>query len=273
MTVANKPQKVITFGLWVTYLIPNIPFLRSPDNLEHGRSFDEVRTAYIFAVAGVPFWSIAISLVKVSVALTLLKFLQTTAWRTLLYSLIITLVGTMVAFIIWLLQPCRPISAYWDIFAPLDKCASLTTRGNIIVALSVIHILMDLVLTATPLAFIVRLHRPRRERVLLSMLIVVGLGACTASIAKTLTAQKLSSGEHMDDLAVELSVWNSVELFLASSAACMPALKPCVQWMIERMGFVMQKSYVASSLSNSVVLSKHSSGPGSRNGPGGDSLG
>ena len=103
--------------------------------------------------------------------------------------------------------------------------------------MSSINIATDLILSFSPLAFLLNLHRPLRERILLIVLMATGLAASAASIRKTQLVLQL--GEPVEEqlaTSVAISTWSMAEEFISVVAACMPMLKPLFQKLLDRMG-------------------------------------
>ena len=193
---------------------------------------------------GILVWAFAMASIKTSVALTLLRFLHTTPWRMFLYALIALQAATALSVLLFLTLQCRPLHAAWDpIWAasatdpnttPSTQAASpesatcwepvaLRTSSN---ASAALNIATDVALSLTPLAFLKRLQRPRRERALLAILMATGLAASAASLRKTVLVQGYGDPDQ-DYMALNVSIptWTCLEELLALIAACLPAAK------------------------------------------------
>ena len=179
----------------------------------------------------------SLSAIKTSIALTLLRFLTSFYWRVFLWSMIALQGIYFIANTIWLLLECHPISAAWDPLAPPGACVS---RARQLIASNTstgFTIATDVILALSPLAFIVKLHRPLFERFLLGFLMGIGLIASAASIRKYIVAK--AYGDPTADLvAASLSIvtWGMVEFSLSIIAACLPSLKVPLQRGLEYIG-------------------------------------
>ena len=176
--------------------------------------------------------------IKTSIALTLLRFLTSFIWRVALY-FIISIQGAMtIVSVFFLTLQCRPIRKAWDITMDQGSClspsgvriASVTTAG--------INIATDLLLSLIPLAFLVNLRRPLRERLLIMVLMAMGIAASVASIRKTTIVLKYGDpSEEPMDLNVSIPTWTLAEQFIGVTAACMPSLKNPIQKLLAKIGF------------------------------------
>jgi len=195
---------------------------------------------YKTAFFAIMIWSAAMTCIKVSAVLTLLRFLQSRAWRVFLWSVIALQAMMLVGNILYLLLQCRPIRNAWNIAAPKSSCLNLDSSTDITIVISVINVVTDIILSVVPLTFLATLNRPFRERVLIIILMATGLLASAATIRRLLITTEYSK-PGADFLALNLinPTWTCAEEFLAVTAVCMPTLKNPIQKLLAAMGFVV----------------------------------
>jgi len=206
-----------------------------------------IKLAYL----AVPLWNLAMTLIKTSVALTLLsRFypLSTTTrwWRPLLLTLITVQAIYLVANTAWTFTKCRPLAAAWDYSTPNAIC--LTLQIDLLVSSigSAVNITTDILLSLAPMVAVLwRLRRPRRERILICCLTGLGLLASGASIAKSAMVGEWAPDkpEQQDTWAVAVSIatWTVAEMFIAVFGACSPSLKGPIERLLGRWGILLNK--------------------------------
>jgi hypothetical protein len=136
---------------------------------------------------------------------------------------------------------CRPFSIYWDpsaFFRPGG--VSCIPRGIItanIIANSTINVTTDLIFSFVPIAFIYKLHRPRAEKIFLSILMTLGLGASTFAILRTARLRTFNR-DKQDFLRgnVMPALWATLEQEVAMIAATVPTLRNFGQNLLVRAG-------------------------------------
>lgn len=215
-------------------------------------TFTTMTHAIKFAYLAVPLWNLAMTLIKTSVALTLLaRFhpLSTTTrwWRPLLLTLITLQIIYFVANTAWTFTKCRPLAAAWDYSTPNAIC--LTLRTDLIVSSigSAVNITTDILLSLAPMVAVLwRLRRPRRERILICCLTGVGLLASGASVAKAVMVGQWAPDQAEKDswaIAVSIATWTVAEMFIAVFGACSPSLKGPIERVLRRWGILLNKGY------------------------------
>src|SRR5207247_2639336 len=99
-------------------------------------------------------WLWAMAIIKVSVALTLLRFQNTIRWRIFLYPIIGVLIAHLVGNTIFLFNACHPLAGWWDPTTPGAVCVS---NLSIVIASDVsssISITSDVLLSLSPIVFL-----------------------------------------------------------------------------------------------------------------------
>ncbi|KAH8731748.1 hypothetical protein GQ44DRAFT_755145 [Phaeosphaeriaceae sp. PMI808] len=199
----------------------------------------------VFVAQAIWYWSI--TLTKVSVALLLLRLKPGRRWKSFLYSMIVLVILTGVMQTCFLFLQCRPFSVYWDRSLSAKgitvKCISVTFINGNIYANSTVNITTDLIFSFIPITFIRKLHRPRREKIFISVLMGLGLFASTFSVLRTLMLQKFGEKDFYRN-NVMLTLWATLELEVALIAATIPTLRSFVNKSLIQLGlyFYDQKS-------------------------------
>ncbi|KAE8147840.1 hypothetical protein BDV25DRAFT_159470 [Aspergillus avenaceus] len=176
---------------------------------------------------------LGISLVKVSLALFLLRFAaqNKVLWRVIIGALVFLIVFT-IACILTLILQCIPVEAAWN-FALKEsaRCYSMDTYLAIGEFNSAINILTDFVFATLPVFMFSRIQVNKRTRITLMGILSLGYFACAAGIVKTVLQSKIfnESDPYRD---CQYLIWNCVELNVGILAASFPTIKPLVKSLI-----------------------------------------
>jgi hypothetical protein len=203
-------------------------------------SFNRRRRALELLFISQVFWYWSITLVKLSVALILLRVKHAhRRWRVFLYATMTLLIIAAVVQTLFLFLQCRPFSVFWDprVFrkGPV-KCFKRSIINGNIVAFSTVQVAVDLMFSFIPITFIRKLNRPRREKVFMCVLMALGLFASCAAIIRTLTLQEFYRSQDMFRTNVTVALWAVVEQQFALIAATIPTLKAFVEKALIRIG-------------------------------------
>lgn len=203
-------------------------------------SFTRRRRALELLFISQVFWYWSITLVKLSVALILLRVKRSQRrWRIFLYAIMgLLLIAAVVQTLFQFLQ-CRPFSVFWDprIFRQgRVKCFKRSVINGNIVAFSTVQVAVDIMFSFIPITFIRKLNRPRREKIFMCALMALGLFASCAAIVRTMTLQEYYRSRDMFRIHVTVALWAVVEQQFALIAATIPTLKAFVEKALLRMG-------------------------------------
>ncbi|KAH7390634.1 hypothetical protein BKA66DRAFT_459426 [Pyrenochaeta sp. MPI-SDFR-AT-0127] len=192
-----------------------------------------IRLAFI----AIPIWSLAMACIKTAVALTFLRIQSTRPWNIFLYSIIGIQAAYGIGNTLFILLQCRPIQAAWDTTLPRSYCLSdsaIRVASNLGAS---VNISTDILLSLAPLAFLHKLNRPLREKVVICFLMGMGVFASIASIMKTVVVREWGQpGADPWATAISICTWTILEQFLATFAACAPSLKVPIQRLLEALG-------------------------------------
>lgn len=193
--------------------------------------------AVTLAYFSIPLWCLAMTLIKTSIVLTLLRLPPVKrAWTVALYILLAAQVTYWLANTVYLFAKCRPHHASWDFTVPVRRCPSEKTDIIVSSIGSAINIATDLVLSVAPMLIFWNLHRPLRERILICSLTGIGLFATVASILKAVVVAEWTRTEDRWATAISIATWTVTEQFVSILAACSPSLKGPIQRLLDKFG-------------------------------------
>lgn len=183
--------------------------------------------------------ALSVPLIKISVAIMLLRLLQGKFWKRLLYVIIAVQVIMAVFLTLMHTTRCVPLNAVWDLTVKDKKCWGTQAFRVSLSFGSVATILTDLILSLVPLSFILHIRRPLRERLMITFVMSLGMLASAASIAKTVIIQFYTDNAEASDAEIggmKIALWSAIEEQIGIIAACLPCLRSFFQRVLYRLG-------------------------------------
>jgi len=230
---------------WVMLSLPLAGFV-GPHPMQE-QTPEHASFAYRIGFLAILVWWGAIACTKISVGLTLLRFLKTRPWRVFLWSLISIQVALTVTNILYLTLRCRPIQQAWSLTPDSHACWDPKPFIKLSYASAGIHIAIDIALSLIPVAFLLNLRRPRAERVLLILLMTTGLFTSAVALRRTILLDHFGSPDE-DPMALNVvfPTWTCTEELLGVAATCTPSLKPQLQKLLSRFGVSFESVHLSS---------------------------
>jgi hypothetical protein len=168
-------------------------------------------------------------LTKVSILLLYLTIFGTASswYRYANYVVMFISVVTALWAIACTLTQCVPLEG---LFRPWDFPNARCWPREVTLANNSLHFITDLMIFALPWPLLHKLQVPRRQRFILAVVFSLGFFVCCISIARIVElAQVETNPAKMADISFNLSsisYWNSVELNLGITVACLITLRP-----------------------------------------------
>lgn len=199
-------------------------------------SYQQATDAAILAYFAIPMWCLAMTLIKISIVLTLLRLPLKRAWKAGLFVLMGVQSTFWLANAVYLFAKCQPRNAAWDYTVPVRRCPSEQTDVVVSNIGSAINIATDIMLSVAPMLLFWNLRRPVRERILICSLTGMGLFASAASIVKVVVIAEWTTAPDRWATAISISTWTVTEQFVSILAACSPSLKTPIEKMLNKFG-------------------------------------
>jgi len=207
-------------------------------------SIPEASTTMKLTYLAIPVWNAAMTCIKVSVALTLLRIPVNRLWTAFLCAVAGLQVAYFIGNTVYIFMECRPLAAMWDLAGEITD-ATCFGPGAVRIASNVgagINITTDMTLSLAPMVVLWRMRRPLRERILVCGLMAIGLFASAASIVKAVLVREWGNPQ-VDPwaLGAAIGTWTILEQLLAMLAACSPSLKGPLQRLLGRFGILLTR--------------------------------
>ena len=200
-------------------------------------SFPVMTYAMELSYLAIPVWGGAMTCIKISVALSLLRIPVNRLWSGFLYTVTAFQVAYFIGNTVYIFVACRPLKAIWDFSVTDGYCLGPETSRIASNVGSAINITTDVLLSLAPMVMLWNLHRPLRERILVCCLMGIGLLASVSCIVKAVIVQRWGMGETDTwALAMSIATWTMIEELLAVLAACSPSLKGPLERFLRRIG-------------------------------------
>ncbi|KAF2398790.1 hypothetical protein EJ06DRAFT_496547 [Trichodelitschia bisporula] len=183
-------------------------------------------------------WTWSITLIKISIAVMLLRIRRDNPWRYWVYFLIGFVVSSAIVSTVLQFVQCSPVSAFWNPTVPGAKCWTPNKRRVSLYTIAAVFIAADVTLSLLPLTFVAKLRRPLREKVIICGLTGLGLFATAAALIKLLLIKHYVSTVDTLWEAVELGMWEYIEEFVGIIAACIPCLKAPFERLLRKYGLI-----------------------------------
>ncbi|KAK0624311.1 hypothetical protein B0T14DRAFT_428371 [Immersiella caudata] len=208
-------------------------------------SIPTVTHAVKLAYLAIPIWVAAMTSIKISVVLTLLRIPVNRIWTFSLYFIAALQVTYFIGNFAFSFAQCRPLAAVWDpVLAadPTSHCLGASATRITSNVSSGVNTATDLALSLAPMVVLWKLRRPMRERILVCALMAVGLLASASSLVKAVIIQEWGNPD-VDGwaLAESIATWTVVEQELAVIAACSPSLKGPLQRFLGKLGILLTR--------------------------------
>jgi hypothetical protein len=182
-----------------------------------------------------PFWAWSTGLVKISIALMLLRFQQSRGWQIFLYLMIAINVMLIAVLGIANLFQCIPYRAWWDFTVVDRKCWSYQAMLATTYLSGACNVSTDIVSSLMPLTFLGKIRRPTREKVAIGILMALGLIASGFSMSKVIiTARARTTGQFISPTV--LGLLSCLEVQTSLIAACIPTLRSSSKRLLTKLG-------------------------------------
>ncbi|KAK5996634.1 hypothetical protein PT974_01971 [Cladobotryum mycophilum] len=185
---------------------------------------DVFLAAFIYIIGG--------SLAKVSLLIFYFRLSPQTWFMVAIWSTIVFITGYTVGIFFALIFACNPIAKSWDVRITGGECIN---RASLYIATAAVNIISDVIIFILPLPVIVRLQIPRRQKIGLLLIFVLGsLTIVTSIVRVTILPQMLTSLDQTWVISWA-SVWIIVEANLIIMCASLPTIRKFLKHVAPRL--------------------------------------
>ncbi|WQF76438.1 hypothetical protein CDEST_01452 [Colletotrichum destructivum] len=193
-----------------------------------GRNVMEIETpdvppAILYEAIGTTILVFAIVVSKASLALFLLRLVNTRLHQIVVLGPVIILFLFAVVSLLVFWFSCAPIEFLWNRFIPGGVCH--IDPGPISTAAGSWSVVVDFWYAVTPWALLWNVQMPRREKLLINVSMSLGVIAGACGIKRALELKNLSSLNFTKD-TVQLIIWHACELAVTMVCIGIPVCRP-----------------------------------------------
>ncbi|RSL49834.1 hypothetical protein CEP54_012238 [Fusarium duplospermum] len=163
-------------------------------------------------------------------------------------------VGYWVSITIAWFAGCRPVSYFWEQFTkPTAKGYCMNTSLFYFVN-GICAMLIDIAILIVPMPTLYKLQMPRRQKVAVSAILLLGAFVCVASIIRIVAMDKLVKPDDFTWRMAQVFIWSCCEPFVGIVCACLPTYGPFLQRFWRKIG--TSDRYVSGTSSNNLHNTK-----------------
>ncbi|KAF7913690.1 uncharacterized protein EAF01_000096 [Botrytis porri] len=180
---------------------------------------------YIFASELL--YVITMAITKVSIGVYFLRLANKRYQFWIIYSVMAIAVLVSMAYFIFVLLQCQPISYFWNMFDDgSGSCLSTSTRANVTYAHAAMSALTDWAYGILPITFVWKMKMNPRTKLSVVLILSLGFFASTATIVRIYYINKLSQTTDYTWEGINLVKWSIIEPAIALTAASFATLRP-----------------------------------------------
>lgn len=170
-------------------------------------------------------WALTVSVTKASILMQYLRIFSAPRLRTACYVLLAALLPAVCWAVLGGTLLCRPVRKLWDPEVSGGECMSAEKYWLSVAGLD---IGLDVLVLVLPLPGIWGLRLPRRQKVGLVVVFLLGFFVWAVSVVRLLTVFLVSRTGDLVQSGVWNIIWSAVEANVGIVCACLLALKPLV---------------------------------------------
>ncbi|ORY68343.1 uncharacterized protein BCR38DRAFT_130457 [Pseudomassariella vexata] len=169
-----------------------------------------------------------ISLVKISITLFLLRFVEGKMYKWFLICIMVFISVITIACEGPMIFQCLPVSAIFKVEKPpTAKCISQDAFNNIGILNGSANVFTDFVLVVLPIHIVLKLHMNKRRKIALVCIFSLGICACIIATVRVSIGARFFTAENRDYTWNCASfILNAAELHIGILAASLPSLRP-----------------------------------------------
>ncbi|CAI9629685.1 unnamed protein product [Alternaria burnsii] len=142
--------------------------------------FDTLKNCILYLFVCQVLYCFAIALTKLAIISQYLRFIPDKSFRAALYAISVIILGLFITGIFVTIFQCRPVRGAWN-FTIEPVCVDYVSY---LYASSAVNVATDLLLFVLPLSHLWKLNLPRKQRVILCVLLAGGASACIVGIVR-----------------------------------------------------------------------------------------
>ncbi|KAF7891936.1 hypothetical protein EAF00_008238 [Botryotinia globosa] len=177
-------------------------------------------------IIGQTFCIIGIATSKASASVFLLRLAVVEWHKWILYITMFAVTGIAVICALFDFIRCDPIAHVWNPYIPAKCWVSTEQFTAISITVGVTSAAADLILAALPWIILWKLNIKKKEKVLITSSMSLGIFAMVCGVIRTVNLNGLSSRSDYSYETIGLILWSSTELMITILTATIPTYRP-----------------------------------------------
>ncbi|TGO37665.1 hypothetical protein BHYA_0092g00480 [Botrytis hyacinthi] len=177
-------------------------------------------------IIGQTFCIIGIATSKASASVSLLRLAVVEWHKWILYITMFAVTGIAVICALFDFIRCDPIAHVWNPYIPAKCWVSTEQFTAISITVGVTSAAADLILAALPWIILRKLSMKKKEKVLITLSMSLGIFAMVCGVIRTVNLNGLSSRSDYSYETIGLILWSSTELMITILTATIPTYRP-----------------------------------------------
>ncbi|CAG5185419.1 uncharacterized protein ALTATR162_LOCUS11300 [Alternaria atra] len=142
--------------------------------------FDTLKNCILYLFFCQVLYCFAIALTKIAIISQYLRFIPDKSFRATMYAISVIIVGLWITGVFVTIFQCRPVQGAWN-FTIEPVCVDYVTY---LYASSAVNVATDVLLFVLPLPHLWKLNLPKKQRIILCVLLGGGASACIVGIVR-----------------------------------------------------------------------------------------
>ncbi|KAF5870620.1 uncharacterized protein Bfra_010009 [Botrytis fragariae] len=177
-------------------------------------------------IIGQTFCIIGIATSKASASVFLLRLAVVEWHKWILYFTMFAVTGIAVICALFDFIRCDPIAHVWNPYIPAKCWVSTEQFTAISITVGVTSAAADFILAALPWIILWKLNMKKKEKVLITSSMSLGIFAMVCGVIRTVNLNGLSSRSDYSYETIGLILWSSTELMITILTATIPTYRP-----------------------------------------------
>lgn len=124
-----------------------------------------------------------------------------------------------------------PVEGQWDLTIPYDHVRCMD-RKSVYVGASSGNVVMDIMVLVLPIPYVWNLHVRLGQRLVVMGIFLLGIFVTIVSIVRLSIFATLDlSDVNVTSTLSEVFIWSGIEINVGLICACLPSLRPAIQWL------------------------------------------
>ncbi|KAF7941797.1 uncharacterized protein EAE97_006634 [Botrytis byssoidea] len=177
-------------------------------------------------IIGQTFCIIGMATSKASASVFLLRLAVVEWHKWILYTTMFAVTGIAIICALFDFIRCDPIAHVWNPYIPAKCWVSTEQFTAISITVGVTSAAADLILAALPWIILWKLNMKKKEKVLITSSMSLGIFAMVCGVIRTVNLKGLSSRSDYSYETIGLILWSSTELMITILTATIPTYRP-----------------------------------------------